>query len=83
MTFFSYAIVHTRITDLYRIDKSFFNQVAQIFLYLAVAHVGTVHYFRFTRAVFTDPEHIGYYFYIRAPVTDGRMLATTQLLLVI
>jgi len=46
---------------LHPVDKAMAYQEAQILLYLGIAHISAVHNLRLASAIFTNPQHIGYY----------------------
>ena len=65
---FRYLISYHGIIYVHFINKTLIYQVIKVFLYLAVAHVGGIHYFGLTGAVFANSQHIGNDFYIGTPL---------------
>jgi len=70
----SYLIRNHGIIHIYLINKSLIDKVFKVFLYLAVAHVGGIHYFRLAGAVLADPQHIGNYLNVGTALTHARPL---------
>jgi len=69
-----YLIRDHGIIHVYLIDKSLVDKVIEVFLYLAVAHVGGIHYFRLAGAVLADSQHIGDYLNIGTALAHARPL---------
>jgi len=66
-----YLISHHGIVHVYLINKTLIHKVFKVFLYLAIAHVGGIHYFRLAGAVFADSQHIGDYLDVGTALTHG------------
>jgi hypothetical protein len=63
--FVSYLIGNRGITYFHFVNEPVAQQETQILLYLGIAHIGAVHNLRLASAIFSNPEHVGYYLYIR------------------
>ena len=63
-----YLISDHSIIHIYFINETLIHQIIKVFLYLAIAHVGGVHYFSLAGAVFANSKHIGNYLYIGTPL---------------
>jgi hypothetical protein len=67
---FGHLIGDHGVIHVHLIDKTLIYEVVKVFLNLAVAHIGGIHYFRLAGSSFPHPEHISDYFDIRAPPAD-------------
>ena len=66
-----HLISHHGVIHVYLVNETLIHKVIKVFLYLAVAHVGGIHYFRLAGAVFANSQHIGDYLDIGTPPPHG------------